>query len=222
MQRITNILLFLAAAAIIAYAVFFHDNDRPARFLPVFGPKTFVAKIGGGTDTVYHQVPPFSFLDQNGKVVTHQDVANSVYVTDFFFTTCHSICPVMSSQMERVARKFKGEPQVMILSHTVDPETDSVPQLAAYALRHQADPAQWKFLTGDKKALYEIARKGYMLDAQEGNGGAEDFIHTQNFALVDKDRRIRGYYNGIDSADVDQLLKDIDLLLREYKWKSGK
>ncbi len=124
--------------------------------------------------------------------------------------------------MERVVKKYKGNVEVKFLSHTVDPETDTVAQLKRYADLHKADSKQWMLVTGDKKELYDIARTGYLLDASEGDGGPDDFIHTQNFALIDKDKRIRGYYDGTNTIEVDQLIKDIDLLLAEYRYKEGK
>lgn len=216
-----NILILLAAAGIFVYAFFFHNNKKPIRYLAIFGEKTYESK-GGKVDTSYHTIPAFSFTNQDGKTVTEKDFNNSVYVTDFFFTTCHSICPIMSTQMERVYQKYKGNEEVKFLSHTVDPEIDTVEQLKSYALRHNADSKQWMFVTGEKKALYEIARKGYLLNADEGDGGPDDFIHTQNFALIDKDKRIRGFYDGTDSTEINQLIKDIDLLLMEYHYKEGK
>jgi protein SCO1/2 len=221
-SRLINLFVLLAAAGIFVYAFFIYDDSKPLRYLAIFGPKEYEAKKNGKVDTTFHTIKDFNFTDQDGKTVTQKDLNGSVYVTDFFFTTCHSICPVMSSQMERIYTKYKDNPEVKFLSHTVDPDIDTVAQLKAYALKHNADSKQWKFVTGDKKALYDIARTGYFLDAQQGDGGADDFIHTQNFALIDKDKRIRGYYDGIDSSDVDQLIKDIDLLLKEYHYKEGK
>ncbi|MGZ4118162.1 MAG: SCO family protein [Bacteroidia bacterium] len=220
-SKIINISLLLIATAVFVYAFFIYDNKRPVRYLPIFGEKSYESK-NGKTDTTYHTVKDFSFTDQDGKTITQKDFEGSVYVTDFFFTTCHSICPIMSTQMERVAEKFKGNPEVKILSHTVDPEIDTVKQLKAYAIKHNADSKQWMFVTGDKKALYDMARTSYLLNADEGNGGPDDFIHTQNFALIDKDKRIRGFYDGTDSTDMSKLLKDIDLLLAEYHYKEGK
>jgi protein SCO1/2 len=219
--RFINVFLLLLAAGVFVYAFFVYDRDKPVRYLPVFGEKSYESK-NGKTDTTFHTIPDFSFTSQDGKTVTAKDLDGSVYVTDFFFTTCHSICPIMSTQMERVAAKFKGNYEVKFLSHTVDPEIDTVEQLKAYALRHNADSKQWMFLTGPKKDLYEIARKGYLLNAEEGDGGQDDFIHTQNFALIDKEKRIRGFYDGTDSLEMDQLMKDIDLLLKEYHYKEGK
>lgn len=216
--KFINVFILAVAAGVFVYAFFIYDDTKPLRYLAIFGPKSYES-VNGNTDTTYHTVQDFNFVNQDGKTVTQKHLDGSVYVADFFFTTCHSICPVMSTQMERIYTKFKGNPEVKFLSHTVDPEIDTVEQLKAYALKYNADSGQWLFVTGDKKQLYEIARTGYFLDAQEGDGGPDDFIHTQNFALIDKDKRIRGYYNGIDSSDVEQLMKDIDLLLKEYHYR---
>ncbi len=216
--KFLNIALLLLAIGVFVYAFFFHDTKKPIRYLPIFGEKSYEAK-NGKTDTIFHTIPGFRFTDQDGNTVTEKNFENAVYVTDFFFTTCHSICPIMSTQMERVARKFKGNEEVKFLSHTVDPEIDTVEQLKRYAIKHNADSKQWMMVTGEKAKLYEIARQGYLLDAQEGNGGPDDFIHTQNFALIDKDKRLRGYYDGTDSSEIEQLMKDIDLLLKEYHYK---
>ena len=126
----------------------------------------------------------------------------------------------MSNQMERIYTKYKGNKEVKFLSHTVDPEVDTVEQLKAYAIKHNADAAQWMFVTGDKKELYNIARTGYLLNAEQGDGGPDDFIHTQNFALIDKDKRIRGFYDGTDSTEMNKLMLDIDVLLAEYHYKN--
>lgn len=219
--KFINLFLLVVAAGVFVYAFFVYDNQKPIRSLPVYGEKSYESK-NGKTDTIYHTIQDFSFVNQDGQTVTQKTFDNSVYVTDFFFTTCHTICPVMSTQMERVAEKFKGNPEVKFLSHTVDPDIDTVEQLKRYADQHNADANQWMLVTGDKKALYDIARTSYLLDASQGDGGPDDFIHTQNFALVDKDRRIRGYYDGTDTTEVNRLIKDIELLLGEYNYKKKK
>lgn len=213
-----NLILVIIAAAVFVYAFFIYDKDKPARYLPIFGEKNYESK-NGKTDTSFHTIQNFSFTDQDGKNITQNDFNGSIYVTDFFFTTCHSICPVMSTQMEGIYMKYKGNKEVKFLSHTVDPEIDTVAQLKAYAIKHNADAAQWMFVTGDKKQLYDIARTGYLLNAEQGDGGPDDFIHTQNFALIDKDKRIRGFYDGTDSTDMNHLVTDIELLLAEYRYK---
>ncbi len=219
--KFINIILLVVAAGIFIYAYFIHNNDKPIRYLAIFGEKSYEAK-GGKTDTVYHTIDSFSFTNQDGKTVTDKDYNGCIYVTDFFFTTCHSICPVMSNQMERVYNKYKGNMEVKFLSHTVDPEIDTVEQLKRYAIQHNADASQWNFVTGSKKDLYAIARKSYLLNAEQGDGGPDDFIHTQNFALIDKDKRIRGFYDGTDTTDMNQMMKDMDLLLKEEHYKEKK
>lgn len=219
--KLLNIILLIIAVAVFVYAFFIHDSKKPLRTLPIFGEKEIVTK-NGKSDTVFHTVNDFSFTDQDGNTVTNTTFKNSIYVTDYFFTTCHSICPIMSNQMERIYTTYKDNDEVKFLSHTVDPEIDSVEQLKRYSLKHNADSKQWKFVTGDKKHLYDIARSAYYLDAQQGDGGPDDFIHTQNFALIDKNRHIRGYYDGTDSSDVNQLIKDIELLLSEHHYNENK
>lgn len=216
-----NLFLLLVATGVFVYAFFVYDNDKPIRYLPIYGEKTYESK-NGKTDTTFHTIRDFSFINQDSQTVTQKDFDGSVYVTDFFFTTCHTICPVMSTQMERVAEKFMGNMEVKFLSHTVDPEIDTVGQLKRYSIKHNADPKQWMFVTGDKKDLYGIARQSYLLDAEQGDGGPDDFIHTQNFALIDKDKRIRGFYDGVDSTEMNQLMKDIELLLAEYHYTENR
>lgn len=219
--KFINLFLLALASIVFVYAFFIYDTEKPLRYLPIYGEKSYELK-NGKTDTTFHTIQDFSFTDQEGRTITQKEFENAIYVTDFFFTTCHSICPKMSTQMQRIAEKFKGNIEVKFLSHTVDPETDTVEQLKRYAVQHKADSHQWMFVTGDKKALYDIARTGYLLDAGIGDGGPDDFIHTQNFALIDKDKRIRGYYDGTNTAEMDQLIKDIDLLLAEYRFKEKK
>ncbi|MFL5752141.1 MAG: SCO family protein [Bacteroidia bacterium] len=214
-NKLIYVFLVLIPIAFIAAYFFRHRENKPLRMLPYYGPKNYSAS----RDTVYHTVPDFQFTDQKGEKISQENVKGKIYVADYFFTSCQSICPVMSDQLERFASEFRNNPSVLILSHTVNPEEDSVPTLKEYADRHHASPDQWHFLTGDKKKLYELARKGYLLDAEEGSGGSDDFIHTQNFALIDKERHIRGFYDGTDSTDVNRLITDTKILLDEYAWK---
>ena len=215
-----NIFILSLASFAFVYAYFIYDNNKPIRFLPIYGPQNYQEK-DGKTDTTYHTIDNFSFIDQDGNTVSQKDFENSIYITDFFFTTCRTICPIMSTQMERVTNKFKGRSDIKFLSHTVDPEIDTVEQLKRYADEHHADSKQWMLVTGSKKDLYAIARTSYLVDAGKGDGGADDFIHTQNFALIDKEKHIRGYYDGTDKNDINQLMRDIEILLAEYKYKEG-
>jgi protein SCO1/2 len=166
-----------------------------------------------------HKIGDFSFLDQNGKTITQRDVKGKVFVAEYFFTTCQTICPIMNKQMQRVHEAYRKNNQVNILSFTVNPEIDTVEQMKRYADEHKADAKQWHFLTGEKDKLYELARKSFFVlkPAESQNLGdvGSDFIHTNNFVLVDQEMRIRGYYDGTNPKEVDRLIKDIDLLLNE-------
>lgn len=217
--KINWFLLLLGPVVGFAGMYFYLKKEqKPIRTLAYFGPKNALKK----NDTTHHEIPPFYFIDQFNEKITESDVKGKIYVTDFFFTTCKSICPIMSNGLERVYKKFHDRSDVLIISHTVDPETDSVPQLKNYAGLHGVKDNKWRFVTGEKKQLYELARKGYLLNAEEGDGGEEDFIHTQNFALIDKERHIRGFYDGTDSIEINRLITDMNCLLDEYAYKEKK
>ncbi|MBI3519051.1 MAG: SCO family protein [Bacteroidetes bacterium] len=207
--------LFLIPLVFVGWYFFNKNEQKPLRTLPYFGQKNTITK----GDTIFHTVKPFCFTDQYNEKVTEETVKGKIYVTDFFFTTCQSICPIMSNELERVYKQFANRKDVLILSHTVAPEEDSITVLLDYAKMHHVTDKRWLFLTGEKKHLYEMARKSYLLNADEGNGDPDDFIHTQNFALVDKERHLRGFYDGTDSLDVSRLIVDINLLLEEYAYK---
>lgn len=164
-----------------------------------------------------NDVKPFAFISQNGDTITHEQVAGKVYVAEFFFTTCKGICPKMNRNMANIATDFKDEPDFVILSHTVNPETDSVPTMKRYADSLKANPNKWFFLTGSKKDLYEAARRSYLLDDPNNSVQKleEQFIHTQFFALVDKKGGVRGIYDGLEKKELEKLYQDIRLLLKE-------
>lgn len=162
-----------------------------------------------------HRIADFKLVNQNGDTVTLKNLDGKIYVADFFFTTCPTICPKMSDQMHRVYEKYLNNPNVVIVSHTVMPEVDSVPVLKAYADKYHANAEKWIFLTGPKEEIYQLARKSYFAVITEGDGGVSDFIHTENFILVDKQKRIRGFYDGTSKEDVDRLIKEIVYLLKE-------
>lgn len=218
-KKIVPVLLILAASAFFWFGIKHKQKDRPLRELPYFGRSTIDSiKVNGALklDTVPHRIGNFSFIDQKGNPFTPKQLENKIYVADYFFCTCQSICPVMTKQMGRVAKIFEGDDEIKFVSHTVNPEYDSVNVLADYAKANEVKYGQWFLVTGDKKDLYRLARNDYMMDASQGDGGVEDFIHTQNFALIDKDKRIRGYYDGTDSAEVNSLINDIKLLKQYY------
>lgn len=166
-------------------------------------------------------VRPFEFQRHDGEVVTEKGISGKVVIAEYFFTTCKGICPKMNKNMKSIYEIMKQDPDFMILSHTVDPGTDSVPRLKQYADSIGASIDDWWFLTGSKESLYKSARESYLLDNQENSSKniSDQFIHTQFFALVDRDGQIRGIYDGLKQEEVDQLLKDARLLLEERKSK---
>lgn len=164
-----------------------------------------------------HRIAEFKLVDQTGDTVTNRDFDGRIYVADFFFTTCPSICPKMTANLTQLAKEYRGDEDIMFLSHTVTPQIDSVPVLAAYGELHGADPEKWKLVTGSKKHIYELARRSYFAVTTEGDGGDQDFIHTENFILVDKERKIRGFYDGTSKEDMERLKRDITILRYEYE-----
>ena len=168
---------------------------------------------------VLNYVQNFSFTDQTGKPFTQKNVEGKVYVAEYFFTTCKGICPKMNANMKTVYDKFKTEPDFAIISHTCMPETDSVPLMKAYSHKMEADSSKWFFVTGSKDSLYKMARESYLLDNDKNNSIniKDQFIHTQFFALVDKQGRVRGVYDGLKNEELDKLSTDIKDLLKERK-----
>jgi protein SCO1 len=162
----------------------------------------------------YHTIPDVELISQNGKPFQTSSLKGKVVLVDFFFASCGGICPKMTSQLTRVQARFGNEKDFAIVSYTVDPERDSAIFLQDYAMLFKADTAQWKFVTGEKKKLYDLARYGYYLPVEPGNGDSEDFIHSDQFVLVDRDAHIRGFYNGTDSLVVDSLMRDLKELIR--------
>jgi protein SCO1/2 len=163
-----------------------------------------------------HRIPPFSFINQDGVRFSSEQLAGKVYVADFFFTTCSSICIEMSSEMKRIQETFKNNPDIMLVSYTVNPENDTAPVLKQYAERYSADTKKWNFLTGNRDSIYNLAHCGYYILAKPNEKDVADFIHSDKLILVDKEKRIRGYYSGTDKEDIDRLIIEIQLLMREY------
>ncbi len=191
--------------------------------LPILGRREVVEKVVNGetqTDTVYHQIANFNFVNQDSMSITNADVSGKVYVADFFFTSCPTICPVMKTQMLRVYEAFKDQDDFAILSHTIDPEYDTVALLKDYALRLGVnDASTWHFLTGDKEHIYEIGQQSYMVTAGEDKDEPGGYIHSGAFILVDPHGHIRGIYDGTEANQVDKLINDIPKLLHEFESK---
>ncbi|WP_241738972.1 SCO family protein [Pontibacter beigongshangensis] len=171
--------------------------------------------VDAAGDTVFKQIPPFALTSQEGQAISAEDLDGSMYVANFFFASCPDVCKKMSSQMTRVQERFQDVPDVKLVSFTVNPEHDSVEVLQEYAAMYGADSEKWFFLTGDRQEIYTLAEKGFYLPVQQV-AGQQDFIHSEKFLLVDKNRRVRGIYDGTDREDVDRLIIEINVLLDEY------
>jgi protein SCO1/2 len=184
--------------------------ESSSRKLPILGEREFI-----NGDSVYHTIPDFSFVNQDNQTITNKNYEGKIYVADFFFTTCPTICPIMKKQMLRVYEKFKENPKVGILSHSIDPRHDSVQVLKEYAARLGVKSKMWNFVTGEKTKIYEIGEKSYYVTAGEDSTAAGGIIHSGAFILVDTKHRVRGVYDGTKETDVTKLLKDMDVLLNE-------
>jgi protein SCO1 len=208
--------LLLVPVFLAGWYVYALKDNRPIRSLPFFAPKNRPAG-----DTALHRVGEFSFINQDGKTITGDFFRDKIYVAEFFFTTCEGICPIMNRNLQQVYNRFRGQDDLLFLSHTVEPENDSVPVLKTYAGRMGADDGRWQFVTGDKRQLYRMARKAYLLDDGK-DPDSEDFVHTQTFALVDHNKRLRGFYDGTDSLEINRLVQDIEVLLQEKHYHEKK
>ncbi len=192
----------------------------PKKSLPIMNPSDVNPEMVDSTmqyKSKYHTIANFSFTNQNGKVITQKDYENKIYVADFFFTTCQSICPIMTRNMADVQKAFANNSKVMILSHTVFPDQDLVPVLKKYAIEKGVIDAKWNLVTGSKKDIYYIARKSYLAVKTGKPEELYDMVHTENFVLVDTKKRIRGFYDGTDKGDVEKLIEDINWLVINEK-----
>ena len=198
----------------------FYNALKPQKTLPIYNPADVNPELVDSTVQFvakYHTIADFSFTNQNGKTITQKDYEGKIYVADFFFTTCGSICPIMTTNMIDVQKAFVNNPKVMILSHTVTPEIDSVPVLKKYALEKGVIDSKWNLVTGDKKDIYSMARKSYLAVKLGKPEELYDMVHTENFVLVDAERRVRGFYDGTKKEDIQKLIQDIQWLLTEDK-----
>ncbi|MDB5195664.1 MAG: hypothetical protein JWP88_34 [Flaviaesturariibacter sp.] len=188
--------------------------------LPFYNTPDFTPQWLTPDDDAYdsiHTIAPFSFVNQDGNTITNESVKGKVYVASFFFTRCGSICPKMNANLKAVADSFAGNPAVLLLSHSVTPDIDSVPRLAHYAAQHRINASNWWLLTGNQDAIYSLARRSYFADEATGyNKGNDEFLHTENAVLVDQKGRIRGVYNATLALEMEKLVKHIHLLLEEY------
>lgn len=200
-------------AAIIACSLCFAacEIKKEERPLPIFGERY----IENG-DTVYHTIAPFQFVDQDSALITNATFQGKIYIADFFFTSCRTICPIMKTQMLRVYDSLKNDPEVLILSHTIDPEYDTVALLHDFANRLGVESSKWHFVTGVQDSIYKIAQTSYFATAMADENEPDGFIHSGAFLLLDQQQRIRGKYDGTKEEEVNKLIQDIKRLKKEY------
>jgi len=192
---------------------------KPKITLPIYSPNMVSTELVDQSIQYvkkYHKISDFSLLNQNGETISEQFYDNKIYVVDFFFTTCPTICPIMTDNMIYIQEQTINQ-DILLASFSVTPKIDSVAQLKKYAIEKGVNDKKWNLLTGDKKEIYELARKSYLVAKNDGDGGKYDMIHTENFVLIDKERRIRGFYDGTNTEEMDKLLADIKILQNSYK-----
>ncbi|MGJ8738652.1 SCO family protein [Zobellia laminariae] len=211
-------LVLLGLSAVIMYL--FYNALQPPEILTVYQPTMVNPELVDSTiqyKRKYHTIADFSLTNQNGETITQANYADKIYIADFFFTTCPTICPIMTKNMVSIQERIKDFDDVMLLSHSVTPEIDSVAQLKKYAVEKGVDDSKWNLVTGDKKQIYELARKSYLAVKDDGDGGPFDMIHTENFILVDKKKRIRGFYDGTNEEEIEKLMGDLKILMASNK-----
>jgi len=211
------IIFFGVVSSIIL--LLFYKALLPQKKLPVFQPAMVNYELVDSTIQhikKFHRIADFELINQNGKTVTHENFNGKIYVADFFFTTCPTICISMTDNLLKVQKEIQNNPNILLISHSVTPKIDSVTQLKKYAIEKGVNDKKWHLVTGDKKEIYKLARKSYLAVKDEGDGGPFDMIHTENFILVDPDKRIRGFYDGTDSKEIKRLLLEIKILHSEY------
>mgnify|MGYP001815521940 FL=1 len=214
-SRSTLIFLFFFSIIFIPVLYFL---VKPKDKLPVYNPVDVNPRLVD--DSVKHisrnhRISDFNLINQNGEAITKEDFEGKIYVADFFFTRCQTICPIMAVNMKDLQEEFKSDPDLKFLSHSVTPVIDSVPVLRAYADKNEAIDGKWEITTGDKRHIYQLARKSYFAVLDEGDGGDQDFIHTEQFILVDQEGQIRVFYDGTEKEEMQRIIDDISILKRE-------
>lgn len=216
-KKSKSTLIFLFFFTLIFVPILYY-LVKPKSQLPVFNPVDVNPRLVD--DAVRnisrdHRISDFHLINQNGDSISKSDFEGKIYVADFFFTRCQTICPVMAVNMSELQAYYKEDDDLKFLSHSVTPDIDSVPVLKAYATKNGAIDGKWDITTGKKKHIYELARKSYFAVLDEGDGGDQDFIHTEQFVLIDKKNQIRGFYDGTDAEEIDRIIKDIEILKLE-------
>ena len=207
---------FLSTLWVLSMFIILNCKNDENRILPIYNPSDFVPELvekNLQNKSEFHTVSDFNLLNQNGDTITQKDYENKIYVADFFFTSCRTICPIMTNNMSKIQQEFIDDDSVMLLSLSVTPEIDNVSVLRDYANKKKVNDHKWNVTTGNKKHIYELARKSYFAVVERGDGGLQDFIHTPNFILIDKKKQIRGIYDGTNNEDVERIINDIKILL---------
>ncbi|GGZ75354.1 SCO family protein [Algibacter mikhailovii] len=210
-------IVFGVISLIIIFIIYYTLNVYQP--LPIYQPAMVSTALVDSTiqhQRKYHKIADFSLVNQNGQTITQKDYLDKIYIADFFFTTCQTICPIMTNHMAIIQKEIIQDDDIMLLSHSVTPEIDTVAQLKRYALKKGVNDKKWNLVTGDKKEIYKLARKSYLAVKDNGDGGPFDMVHTENFMLIDKKKQIRGFYDGTDPEDISRLLDDIQILKQEY------
>jgi len=214
----TFAIVFFILSVIIIFCIY--TLLKPEERLPIYQPDMVNAELVDSSKQYvrkYHKIADFNLTNQNGKTITEEFYKDKIYIADFFFTTCLTICPIMTDHMVEIQEKIKDDNEVFLLSHTVFPVSDSVPVLKKYAEEKGVIDEKWNLVTGDKKEIYDLARKSYLATKSQGDAGPYDMIHTENFILVDKKSQIRGFYDGTDPEAIETLMKDLKILKAEYR-----
>lgn len=209
----------ILSTSVAVYFLISSCNSSPKK-LPILGSREPFEKDLNGKkvmDTIYQKIPDFNFMNQDSVMINNDSLSNSIYIADFFFTSCPSICPIMSKNMLTIYEKYKGNPEVKLISYTIDQKYDTIPALKKYALKLGVKGSQWSFLLGSRDSTYNLAKDGYMSYIKENDSIPGGYEHSGYIILVDKEKRIRGAYDGTDKTQVEQLSKDMDILLAEYK-----
>lgn len=212
--------VFILSMSVVSIAaiLMFYNVLKPEEKLPIYQPNMVSFQLVDSTVQHvkrFHKIKDFSLVNQNGEKVTNEDYRDKIYIADFFFTTCQGICPIMKENMIILQDEYKDDDQVYLLSHTVTPEIDTKEVLKKYSLEKGVIDSKWNLVTGDKKQIYNLARKSYLVAEDIEESKLFEMIHTENFVLVDPERRIRGFYDGTDQESMNALIYDIKVLKKE-------
>ena len=209
----------LVIALLLVVFYFSYSYINPSKTLPIYNPSNFNPELVDKTlqnKREYHTVANFSLINQNGETITQETYKDKIYVADFFFASCATICPIMTANMAEIQNQFINDDDIMLLSLSVTPDVDNPSVLRDYANRKGVIDSKWNVTTGNKKHIYDLARKSYFAVVEKGDGGLQDFIHTPNFILIDKEKQIRGIYDGTNSDDIERIIADIKNLQSSY------